>query len=274
MNGVLKAMLTVAVLSGAAVGEGGPYVDFSYAPFQWPELERIAAQLPSFAGLTYRSSGEAVVPALSDVSQVRRLRSILQRDSYWRKYSVSPSGAVKAEYRVTELIAAARAIKSVRPEVTVRINTVLNRVTLNLPVVETDALSRRVAFRGLVISEAERPRLHAEVLPSKLSLRAVNSAGSGVVRLDLVLTNTMNRPTYLGYGCGGSIPLYALTMHGDNLPEARTACTGEVRVVVLQPGESKHLLSFSSSDFSGVRPGVYLWDLWITGERTRFTVTP
>jgi len=276
--GMLRRLLSVSLVGvllapGASAEKGyGP----SYAPAEWPVLLRIAEQAPAFAGFTFRNG---LVPALTDVTQAERVRALLKTDPHWQKYNISPGEAVRAQYSLVDLVRAAQAVKKVRPQTTVRVDTVLNRVVLNTSVAETARLARAAGMPELVISQHERPRFRAEVTPATLNratIAAVQTLPFGEDRLKVTLTNTLNRPALLAYGCGGSLPVRALTVGGKLLPNADQPinCTDVLLHTVFQPGESRTFPSFSLSELGTLKPGPYLWQIVELEQEVPFTIIP
>ncbi|MPY67494.1 hypothetical protein F8S09_12500 [Deinococcus sp. SDU3-2] len=264
------------LLAPVAAAESSEGFGLSYAPAEWPALLRIAEQLPAFAGLTFR---DGLVPALTDVTQAERVRARLKTDPYWRKYSVDLAEAVKAQYSLADLVRAAQAVKRVRPQTTVRVDTALNRVVVNTSVTETARLARAVGVPDLVISRHERPQFRAEVTAKTLTpagITALKTTPFGENRLNVTLTNPLNRPALLAHGCGGSLPVRVLTLRGERLPDAEQPiiCTDVLLRTVFQPGESRTFPSFSLSELSRLKPGPYLWQVAETGERVPWTLLP
>lgn len=268
----MKRLLLVlaALFTAQAEAEGGPYNDYSYPPSEWPSLSRVAVQVPGFAGLTYGEGGVQMM--LTDLSQSARLRGVLGKDARWMHYPLAP-GALRAGHSVAELIAAAEAVKSARPQTQIRVNLVLNRVTVNTSVEQTAVLARQLKLGKLLVSEAAPTPLKVQVTPTRLSLREVKAASFGYVRLKVVITNPIEFPVQFSYGCGGALNVEALTLEGEKLPYAKIACTGELRLKVLQPGKSYDFPGFSNTDLSTLKPGKYVWAFFQSGQRISFTLT-
>lgn len=273
---LLRLSFLSILLAPVAAAESSEDYGLSYAPAEWPVLLRISRQLPSFAGLTFR---DGLVPALTDVTQAERVRVLLRADPHWRKYRVDPGEAVKAQYSAAELVRAAQVVKRVRPQTTVRVDTVLNRVVVNTSVTETARLARAAGVPDLVLSRHERPRFRAEITPRTLTvadIRAIKVMPFGANRLQVTLTNPLNRPALLAYGCGGSLPVRALTAQGKPLPDADQPlnCTDVLLRRVFQPGESHTFPSFPLSELSTLKPGAYLWHIAELEQQVPFTITP
>jgi hypothetical protein len=253
-----------------ARAEGGPYNDYSYPPSEWPSLSRVAAQVPGFAGLTFGEAGNQF--QLTDLTQAERLRVVLKADPRWQKYLLG-AGAIKAQYNVTQLVKAAQAIKAARPQTRVRVDTFFNRVTLNLPSLQTAQLARRLGVADLVVSE-QKPRLRARISPVTVSLEAMKSNPFGFGHLQITLTNTVNRPALFGYGCGGTVPVEILSLDGERVPGESLNCTAESRAMRFQPGQSHTFPSLSTTALMALKPGRYLWHIRETGQRIPFTLHP
>ncbi|MDL2342789.1 hypothetical protein QOL99_01365 [Deinococcus sp. MIMF12] len=266
---------------------GAESSDFSYAPAQWPLLLRLSAGFPEFAGLTHPTTPLTgrPVPALTDVTRAEQVSGRMAADPYWQRYVRWDGQAVKVRYSAAELVRAAQAVKRVRPQTTVRVDTGLTRVVVNISVADTARVGRAAGVPGLVLSQHERPRLRAEITPRTLSLPEVREreqAPFGQVTLEVRLTNPLDRPVWWRYGCGGNVLVGVLTATGGEVAPAsgerpggvRFTCTAEERVAVLQPGESLTLPGVLASGLrlGDLAPGRYFWH--VEESRIPFTLTP
>jgi hypothetical protein len=274
---LLVGAVALLLNDGPVAAERG---DFEFAPNGWPLLLRIAGQVPGFAGPT--SDGLKVVPALTDLSKIDLLKAYLREDLYGQKFwgvnSSTSLKVVKAQYSVIQLVAAAEAILNVRPSTSPRVDTMLNRVVLDSSILEADAaaLAQQAGVSGLVISARERPRLHATIYPSTLSLKALRAAPRGEVSLGVKLVNIMNRPAMYAAGCGAEVDLEALTLNGEQVAGVTYGCTLARPLIgtVFQAGESRTFRTVPHADLRGLAPGHYLWHVLLTDEKIPFTLTP
>lgn len=259
---------------------------FEYGPDRWPDLLRVSARVPGFTGFTQSSaSGNLVtLPALTDPAQEKRLRAFLASDAYWRQVMVSkqvpPSGSLRLEYPVSELVKVAQAVKAVRPTATVRVNTALNRVVLNADVKDVRALARQIgAGDRLVAGYGEPgPELRYDVQPRVVSKSGLKSIGGSlqlrvVPNLKVFVTNPLRRPVMFGVSCGGQLPVSVAYSNGSPVRDALgRACKERLDLILLQPGETLAFHSFQRQKLTHLKPGSYLW---VYGKQTfPFTLKP
>ncbi|MEF2277761.1 hypothetical protein V3W47_05570 [Deinococcus sp. YIM 134068] len=271
-------------LALSTVGSAQSYPGFEYGPDRWPDLLRVSARVPEFAGFTQSSaSGKLVtLPALTDPAQEKSLRAFLASDTYWRQVMVDkqvpPSGSLRLEYSVTELVKVAQAVKAVRPNATVRVNTALNRVVLNADVKYVRALARQIGAGDRLAAEyGERaPELKYDIQPrvvSKSGLKDLGGPSRVVPNLTVLVTNLLRRPVVFGVSCGGQLPVHVAYANGSFVREIlNVACTQELASLLIQPGETLSFPSFPWQKLTDLKPGKYLW---VYGKQTfPFTLKP
>ena len=273
-----RAFFLALSLTGSASA-----ITTTFGPERWPDLERVAKQVPEFAGFTFatqKTGKQVTFLALTDKTQEKKLRQVLNADPYWRgKMNLLQPGSLKLKSSVTELLSVAKAVRNANPKLSVHIDTALNRVTVNadLNVVTPlqkqlgvgDVLQKESFFSLLPVKHDVQPRT---VRKSELTSEA---RWGRVPNLRVLVTNPNDRPVAFGYGCSGAMPVHVLTADGkltntiDNL-----GCTGEARQTIIQPHETRMFRSFSWSDLSQLAPGRYFWQQFRNGERYPFDLTP
>lgn len=282
--------LLISAISTAESASLPPLVQTrGFAPDSWPELERIARQVPVFAGFT--QTGPAEEPqlklALTDVRQEKKLRELLAADPHWREWAAQLSpGSVRHRYPMMELLRAARLIQKASPTTDVWIDTAMNRVGVDSSGM---AVAHQLCLPSILVRPADddeltdRKNARYDVQPrfvkqSELGLDAFKMVPGMRVRV----TNALTRPLLFGYGCGGNLPVVVKDREGkfaryvksqsDNEP--LLACTTELRTRVIAPGETVEFPSFSWIDLSRLAPGNYFWSPEGTDELIPFSLQP
>ncbi|MBB5235256.1 hypothetical protein [Deinococcus budaensis] len=188
-------------------------------------------------------------------------------------------GAQPVQYSGMQLVEAAQALKRRSPNLTVRVNTTLNRVTVYAPAGVFRPVARAAGVERLVESayEHERtPRVRFDVQPRTVSLAAIRVARNPyqvVPRLQVRVTNPTGAPLIFTYSCGGSLPVRVADRMGRVIPEnSGGACTEELNSALIQPGQTLTFPSFPFTKMTHLKPGPYRW--LIEGQLIPFTLTP
>lgn len=253
-----------------------------FKPDQWPALERVARQVPTFAGFSYRYEGEnaVILPALTDPAQEEPLRAVLAADPVWSKqleaWKSPPRGSLQSRTPVSKLLELAHQVKRVRPQATVRIDTTLGRVTVVAEPAHVRELAQQVGGSQLLVPSNWRPPLTVsyDVQPRRVSRVSLSTQRpfSKPSDLRVLVKNTGPEAVLFNYGCGGSLPVRVVTVEGQETPRIpNMGCTAELRERVIQPGEVVTFPSFTWNDLTKLVPGQYAWKY---GELTfPFTLT-
>ncbi|UQN10627.1 hypothetical protein [Deinococcus sp. QL22] len=87
----------------------------------------------------------------------------------------------------------------------------------------------------------------------------LKSAPFGAVPgLQVRVENTGEHPIVFPYGCGGSAPVGVVSTSGKEMPiTKRIACTIELRIRLIQPGETVTFPSFPWNTVHTLQPGQY-----------------
>ncbi|MDL2342764.1 hypothetical protein QOL99_01235 [Deinococcus sp. MIMF12] len=270
------------LLAGAAHAESR--VD-ELAPDQWPHLLRAARAVPGFAGLAFVpvEGTRVLVPALTTPGREEQARRWLQSDPFWKKVGTGKQGVMRGSqpvgYSGVQLVEAAQALKKRSPNLTVRVNTTLNRVTVYAPAGVFRPIARAAGVEKFVESayEYERtPRVRFDVQPRTVSLAAVRAARDPyqvVPRLQVRVTNPTGAPLLFPYSCGSSLPVRVADRTGRVIPEdSGVGCTEELNSALIQPGQTLTFPSFPLTKMTHLKPGPYHW--LIDGQLIPFTLTP
>lgn len=274
--------LTSVLLAGMAHAQTG--LD-ELAPDEWPHLLRAARVVPGFAGLAFVlvEGTRVLVPALTTPGREEQARRWLQSDPFWNKVAAGKPGVTRGsqpvKYSGVQLVQAAQALKKRSPNLTVRVNTTLNRVTVYAPAGVFRPIARAAGVERFVESayEYERaPRVRFSVQPRTVSLAAIRAAKSPsqvVPRLQVRVTNPTGAPLLFTYSCGGSLPVQVADRMGRVVPEqSGAACTEELNSALIQPGQTLTFPSFPFTKMSHLQPGPYQW--LIGGQLLPFTLRP
>lgn len=273
-----RAMLLAITLLGSASA-----ITTTFEPERWPDLERVAKQVPEFAGFTLatdKTGRQVTFLALTNKAQEQKLRQVLKTDPYWKaKMNLLQPGSLKLKSSVTELLSVARAVKKTSPKLNVQIDTALNRVTVNADQDIIKALQKQLGLGDILQKEA-----FYSLLPVKYDVqpRTVRKSEltpevrwGRVPNLRVLVTNPNDRPVALNFGCGGVMPVHVLTANGKaTQPINNLGCTSELRQAVLQPHETRTFGSFSWNDLSKLPAGRYFWQQHLNGERHPFQLKP
>lgn len=274
-------VLTSILISGAAHAESRAD---ELAPDQWPHLLRAAQAIPGFAGLAFVwvDGGKSLVPALTNVKQESKARAFLRGDAFWKnvfQYGGGVSqGYQPAKFSGVQLVQAAQALKKRAPNLTVRVNTTLNRVTVYAPAGVFRPVARAAGVERFVESayEYERaPRVQFDVQPRTLSLKTVraNPPRNGLLPgVGVRLTNLAGAPVVFHPKCG-AVMVIVTRADGAAVPSAPGAiCADILETVLIQPGQTVSLPANLHSGLTGLKPGKYLW---VIGTSTfPLTLTP
>lgn len=273
--------LTSVLLAGMAHAQTG--VD-ELAPDQWLHLLRAARAVPGFAGLAFVpvEGTRVLVPALTNPGREEQARRWLQTDLFWRKAGTGKLGVMRGSqpvgYSGVQLVKAAQALKKRSPNLTVRVNTTLNRVTVYAPAGVFRPIARAAGVERFVESayEYERtPRVRFDVQPRTVSLAAIRAAKSPyqvVPRLQVRVTNPTGAPLLFTYSCGGSLTVQVADHTGRVIPNnSGVGCTEELNSALIQPGQTLTFPSFHFTKMSHLQPGPYRW--LIGGQLIPFTLT-
>lgn len=267
-----------------------------FGPEEWPALERIARQVPVFAGLTEgagTAEGNAGKPqlrlALIDVRQEQKVREVLAADPFWRDWvaQLAP-GSVRHRYPMMELLRAARLIQKASPATGVWVESAMNRVTVDtggLVVARTLGLSPTPVSTGAseVLKNQDRQYAHYDVQPRLVRQSELGSDRFRMVPgMRVLVTNPLTRPLLFGFGCGGNIPVLVKDAEGQparypnpqNGPHPAIACTAELRTRVIAPGKTVEFPTFSWIDVSRLAPGDYFWSPEGADQRIPFQLRP
>ncbi|MPY65199.1 hypothetical protein F8S09_00625 [Deinococcus sp. SDU3-2] len=278
-----RALLLMSLLlAGAAHAESR--VD-ELAPDQWPHLLRAARAVPGFAGLAFVpvEGTRVLVPALTNPGREEQARRWLQADPFWKKVGAGKLGVMRGvqpvPYSGVQLVQAAQALKKRRPDLTVRVNTTLNRVTVYAPAGVLRSIARAAGVERFVESAyeyARAPRVRFDVQPRAVSLAAVRAAkdpSQAVPRLQVRVTNPTGAPLLFTFSCGGSLPVQVADRTGRVIPEhSGVGCTEELNSALILPGQTLTFPSFPLTKMSHLKPGQYRW--LIGGQLLPFTLTP